>query len=100
MRGLIARMEACEALATTGSSGSGLRHQATTSTRSDAPARTASRAPTHATPSAPEPIVSDQPAVVPIPPNKAIVTIASIRADLGVSDNDRRWRDIRVSKSN
>lgn len=80
MRAMFARMEERQALATTGSSGSGSRPQATSS-RAEAPARAA----------------SPTPKVVKLPINKTSVTIASIRADLGVSENDRRWREIRVS---
>lgn len=79
MRAMFQRMEEHKALATTGASGSGSRHQASATSRPDAPT------------------TSSRPGEVPIPLNKTAVTIASICTDLGVSDDDQRWREIQVS---
>lgn len=97
LRSMFARMEEREALATTGASGSGSRHR--TGSRSTAPTAPAPAAPAPVAPApvAPTPATSTGPAVVPLPKSKTLVTIGSIRADLGVSEDDRRWRDIRAT---
>lgn len=87
MRAMFVRMEERETLATTGASGSGSHNRPSTAAHADAPARTNTLAHTASSP----------PAQVKLPENKTNVTIAGIRADMGLSDNDRRWREVQVS---